>query len=64
VSTLDFGRVPVTVGSTLSVCGEFKKIGQGMVHWTHFDPHGGHPDGFTIVNGTLYGDKEIPGYAN
>ena len=64
VSNLDFGRVPLTVGSTLSVCGEFKKVGQGMIHWTHFDPHGGHPDGFTIVNGSLYGDKEVPVPAN
>lgn len=58
VSNLDFGRVPLKVGKTVSVCGEFKKIGQGMVHWTHFDPHGGHPDGFTIVDGQLFGDKE------
>lgn len=60
VSNLDFGRVPVKVGQQLAVCGEFKKVGQGMVHWTHFDPHGGHPDGFTIVDGKLYGDKEVP----
>lgn len=58
VSNLDFGRVPVVVGKTVSICGEFKKVGQGMVHWTHFDPHGGHPDGFTIVDGKLYGDVE------
>lgn len=64
VSNLDFGRVPLVVGSTLSVCGEFKKVGEGMIHWTHFDPHGGHPDGFTIVNGALYGDKEVPAFAN
>jgi hypothetical protein len=64
VSNLDFGRVPLTVGQTLSVCGEYKNVGQGMIHWTHFDPHGGHPDGFTIVNGSLYGDKEVPGFTN
>lgn len=64
VSNLDFGRVPVVMGKTVSVCGEFKKVGQGMVHWTHFDPHGGHPDGFTIVDGKLYGDTETPGFAN
>lgn len=58
VSNLDFGRVPVVIGKTVSICGEFKKVGQGMVHWTHFDPHGGHPDGFTIVDGKLYGDVE------
>lgn len=59
VSNLDFGRVPLKLGKTVSVCGEFKKVGQGMVHWTHFDPHGGHPDGFTIMDGKLYGDIEI-----
>ena len=60
VSNLDFGRVPVKEGQTVSVCGEFKHVGQGMVHWTHFDPHGGHADGFTVLNGVLYGDKEVP----
>ena len=60
VSNLDFGRVPLQVGQTLSVCGEYKNVGQGMIHWTHFDPHGGHPDGFTVINGSLYGDKEVP----
>lgn len=58
VSNLDFGRVPLVIGKSVSVCGEFKKVGQGMVHWTHFDPHGGHPDGFTVVDGKLYGDTE------
>jgi hypothetical protein len=60
VSNLDFGRVPLQVGESVSVCGEFKKVGQGMVHWTHFDPHGGHADGFTVANGKLYGDVETP----
>lgn len=58
VSNLDFGRIPLQVGQTLTVCGEYLNVGQGMIHWTHFDPHGGHPDGFTISNGVLYGDKE------
>lgn len=58
VSNLDFGRIPVQVGSVVSVCGEYINAAGGMVHWTHFDPHGGHPDGFTILNGQLYGDKE------
>jgi hypothetical protein len=60
VSNLDFGRIPVAEGQTISVCGEFKNVGNGMVHWTHFDPHGGHADGFTVLNNTLYGDKEVP----
>jgi hypothetical protein len=60
VSNLEFGRIPVTPGVTVQVCGEYLNVGTGMVHWTHFDPHGGHPDGFTILNGKLYGDTEKP----
>lgn len=58
VSNLAFGRVPLAIGKSASVCGEYKKVGKGMVHWTHFDPHGAHADGFTIMDGILYGDKE------
>jgi hypothetical protein len=58
VSNIDFGRIPVAVGSKVAVCGEYLNAEGGMVHWTHFDPHGGHPDGFTILDGKLYGDKE------
>lgn len=58
VSNLDFGRVPVVVGKKVTVCGEYKRVGQGMIHWTHFDPRGHHPDGFTIVDGELYGDTQ------
>jgi hypothetical protein len=60
VSNLDFGRIPVAVGQTVNICGEYLHVGRGMVHWTHFDPHGNHADGFTILNGKLYGDKEVP----
>lgn len=59
VSNLEFGRVPAVVGSEVLVCGEYLRVGSGMVHWTHFDPHGGHPDGFTILKGRLYGDVEL-----
>lgn len=60
VSNLEFGRVPLKIGDLVQVCGEFLKVGKdGMVHWTHFDPHGGHPDGFTIHDKKLYGDEEI-----
>lgn len=58
VSNLDFGRIPLQVGQTVSVCGEYLNVGQGMIHWTHFDPHGGHADGFTILNGQLYGQEQ------
>lgn len=60
VSNLEFGRIPVSVGSNVQVCGEYLRVGPGMIHWTHFDPHGGHPDGFSILNGKLYGDTETP----
>lgn len=60
VSNLEFGRIPLVVGKVTTVCGEFLRVGQGMVHWTHFDPHGPHADGYTIVDGVLYGDKETP----
>lgn len=59
VSNLDFGRIPLTVGKTITICGEYLKVGNGMVHWTHFAPHGGHADGFSILDGQLYGDKEL-----
>ncbi|AUN99207.1 hypothetical protein C0V70_14060 [Bacteriovorax stolpii] len=60
VSNLDFGRIPLVVGKKISVCGEFLRVGDGMVHWTHFDPHGSHPDGFSIIDGQLYGEHEVP----
>lgn len=60
VSNLEFGRIPLVVGKVTTVCGEFIRVGQGMVHWTHFDPHGPHADGYTVMDGVLYGDKETP----
>lgn len=59
VSNLDFGRIPLLVGQTVSVCGEFLNIGKGMIHWTHFDPRGIHANGFTIFNGQVYGKEEV-----
>lgn len=58
VSNLDFGRIPLKIGKKISVCGEFKRVGKGMIHWTHFDPHGGHPNGFSILDNVLYGEHE------
>ena len=59
VSNLEFGRLPLKEGKAAKVCGEFLRVGKGMVHWTHFDPHGPHADGFTIIDGTLFGDTEV-----
>ena len=58
VTNLEFERIPLVVGKSITICGEFKKVGQGMVHWTHFDPRGGHADGFSILDGVTYGDQE------
>ena len=60
VTNLEFGRIPLAIGKTISVCGEYIKAQGGMVHWTHFDPHGGHADGFSILDGKIYGDVETP----
>lgn len=59
ISNLVFGRIPLAIGKTVSICGEYKNVAKGMIHWTHFDPRGTHPDGFTIMDGVLYGDTEI-----
>lgn len=59
VSNLEFGRLPLKEGKAATICGEFLRVGKGMVHWTHFDPHGPHADGFTIIDGTLFGDTEV-----
>jgi hypothetical protein len=58
VSNLDFGRVPLQIGQTISVCGEYINAENGMIHWTHFDPHGGHANGFTIANGQVFGEQQ------
>jgi hypothetical protein len=58
VSNLDFGRIPVQIGETVSICGEYLNVDEGMIHWTHFAPHGGHANGFTIFKGQLYGNEQ------
>lgn len=58
VSNLDFDRIPLQVGQTVSVCGEYINAGSGMIHWTHYDPHGGHANGFTYLNGQVYGQEQ------
>ena len=55
VSNLDFGRIPVKIGDAVRICGEYLNVGQGMVHWTHHDPAGRHPNGFTVHEGVIYG---------
>jgi len=49
-------RVPVTTGDRIDVRGEMVhdpgKI--PIVHWTHHDPQGTHPDGFIRLDGQTY----------
>lgn len=58
VHSLDYGRLPLRVGSQVQVCGEFLNSQGGLIHWTHFDPGGHHPDGFVAINGDVYGQTE------
>jgi hypothetical protein len=49
-------RVPVSPGDRVEVCGEMVhdpgKL--PLVHWTHHDPAGKHPDGFIQFRGRRY----------
>ncbi len=49
-------RVPVRPGDRVTVQGEeVHDRGQPpIVHWTHHDPHGHHPDGFIEFDGRTY----------
>ncbi len=55
----DMGRrVPMKVGTTMALGGEFKMTNIGpLIHWLHYDPRGNRPDGYVIVDGVRYGDK-------
>ncbi len=49
-------RVPVVVGDRVAIRGELipdAKPGP-LVHWTHHDPAGIHPDGYIDLNGKRY----------
>ncbi|MBV8579617.1 MAG: DUF3465 domain-containing protein [Candidatus Eremiobacteraeota bacterium] len=49
-------RVPVQPGDTVTVQGELIRLKHGtpLVHWTHHDPGGHHPDGFVALAGRIY----------
>jgi hypothetical protein len=49
-------RVPVAVGDHVSICGELvPETSRGpLVHWTHHDPAGAHPDGYIDFAGRRY----------
>jgi hypothetical protein len=49
-------RVPVAVGDHIAIQGELipdAKPGP-LVHWTHHDPAGRHPDGYIDLDGKRY----------
>ncbi len=49
-------RVPVAVGDRIGVLGELVPDGRfgPLVHWTHHDPAGVHPDGYIELDGKRY----------
>jgi hypothetical protein len=49
-------RVPVQPGDSIDVRGEMvHDAGKPpVVHWTHHDPQGTHPDGFIRYHGRTY----------
>ena len=48
-------RVPVAVGTRLTIAGEYIWNAEGgLVHWTHHDPDGSHVDGYILLDGVYY----------
>ena len=48
-------KVPVEVGDTVSVYGEYEWNDKGgVVHWTHKDPRNKHPHGWVKHQGKTY----------
>jgi hypothetical protein len=55
-------RVPVVPGDRVTVRGELVERGGRMpiVHWTHYDPRGRHPDGWIELAGLRYLRADAP----
>ncbi len=56
-------RVPVIVGSRLTVAGELEygdKWKDPIMHWTHDDPQNRRQAGYVILDGTTYGHATGP----
>tara|TARA_R110002073_G_scaffold118918_5_gene259097 strand:- start:4861 stop:5412 length:552 start_codon:yes stop_codon:yes gene_type:complete len=48
-------RVPLEVGDTIRIFGQYEWNTQGgVVHWTHHDPGGRHADGWIELDGERY----------
>lgn len=49
------GEIPLGVGDAVSLKGEYEYYPRGgVIHWTHRDPRGRHPDGYIDFNGKRY----------
>ena len=54
-------RVPVSIGTQLTVHGEYIWNDQGgLIHFTHHDPQHTHEDGYIVVGGTRYSTPAYP----
>jgi hypothetical protein len=50
------GTFALRRGQSVEVRGEYEYYPRGgVIHWTHRDPRGRHPDGFIQTNGKSYG---------
>ncbi|PID76586.1 MAG: hypothetical protein CSB24_05840 [Deltaproteobacteria bacterium] len=48
-------RVKIKIGDEISFRGEYEWNARGgLVHWTHHDPQGRHPEGWLKVKGEYY----------
>lgn len=47
------GPIVLHRGDRVQLQGVFE-CNDGVIHWTHRDPRGRHPDGFISVHGTVY----------
>ena len=64
-----FGDLPdLNVGDSTEICGDYITTGTvghdgspdgAIIHWVHKNPSGhGHPSGYVVVNGVLYGNGD------
>lgn len=55
-ANVDFtGPLPVAAGEPVVVRGEYEFDSRGgVIHWTHHDPRGRHPDGYIEIQNKRY----------
>ena len=70
-----FGALPrIVPGMTVDACGDFinsfaatsryqASPDNAIIHWIHRNPRGGHPSGFIMLNGVVYGQGQGDGGA-